>query len=507
MELKVKSLKLVAGRPVAIVHTQTAKKLSLYVNERVKIVKITKKPKAKKVKLLTAVVDIAKGILKEDEVAVSAEIIEELKLHEGDKVEVYTAPKPLSTNYILEKLNGKELNYKKLYAIAADIVNNSLTEAEIAYFISGVYIYGMTLRETAFLTRAMVETGNKLGLKDVEVVDKHSIGGTAGNRTTPIIVSICAAAGLVMPKTSSRAITSAAGTADVIECLAKVEFSIAAIRKIIKKTNACLVWGGALGLAPADDKIIQVERILSLDPEAQLIASILAKKLAVNAFYVLLDIPYGEGAKVTHAEALKLAKKFSQLAKNFSLKLKVILTDGSQPIGNGIGPVLEARDVIAVLSRQEKRPLDLEKKSVKLSALLFELTGKAKEGEGLALAKQLLDSGVAYKKFKEIIKAQGGSLENLSKENLDRKLALAKYKIEIKAKKQGKISAIDSRAISAIARAAGCPADKSAGLYLHKHVNAVVKKHETLLTIYAQTHEKLSYAKKICDNLQPITIK
>lgn len=502
MKLKVKSLNLVAGRPVAILHAQTAKLLAIYVNERAKIEKLAKKPKVGKAGELIAIVDIAKGVLQEDEIAVSVEIIDKLKLHEGDKVEVFAAPRPLSTNYILEKLNGKELNYKELFAIAADIVNNSLTETEVAYFVSGVYIHGMTLREIASLIKAMVKTGKRLGLQNVEIVDKHSSGGTPGNRTTPIIVSICAAAGLIMPKTSSRAITSAAGTADVMECLTRVEFSIKAIRRIIKKTNACLVWGGALGLAPADDKIIRVECILGLDPEAQLIASILAKKLAVNASYVLLDIPYGKGAKVTHAEAEKLAKKFSQLAKNFGLKLKIILTDGSQPIGNGIGPVLEARDVIAVLARQEKRPLDLEKKSIRLSALLLELTRKAKPGQGLALAKQLLNSGKAYKKFKEIIEAQGGSLENL-----DRKLAFAKYKTEIEAKKQGKISAIGNKAISAIARAAGCPADKSAGLYLHKHVNAVVKKGETLLTIYAQTREKLGYAKKLCNNLQPIKIK
>lgn len=504
MELKVKSLRLVAGRPVAILHAQTAKLLAIYVNERAKIEKVIEKPKVGKVKVaeLTAIVDIAKGILREDEIAVSAEIIEELKLREGDKVEVYAAPRPLSTNYIFEKLNGKELNYKKLHAIASDIVSNSLTETEIAYFVSGVYIHGMTLRETASLTRAMVKTGKQLGLQNVKVADKHSSGGTAGNRTTPIIVSICSAAGLIMPKTSSRAITSAAGTADVIECLARVEFSIKTIRKIVRKTNACLVWGGALGLAPADDKIIQVERILSLDPEAQLIASILAKKLAVNAFYVLLDIPYGKSAKVIRSEAVKLAKKFSQLAKIFGLKLKVVLTDGSQPIGNGIGPVLEARDVIAVLSRQEKRPLDLENKSIKLSALLLELTGKAKPHQGVVLAKQLLNSGKAYKKFRQIIEAQGGSLDNLYK-----KLAPAKYNIEIKANKDGKISSISNKAIAAVARAAGCPADKSAGLYLHKHVNTAVKKHETLLTIYAQTQEKLGYAKKLYDNLQPIEIK
>jgi len=493
MILGIKSLKLLAGRPVAILHKNTAKKLSVYAGERINLKNNSQK--------IIAIIDIATGILKENEIAVSVEIIDYLKLKEGQKIDVSVAPKPSSISFIVDKLNGKELDYQKIYSIIRDIVNNALTEAEIAYLVSAIYINGMNINEIAMLTKSMIENGKKLEIKNV--VDKHSIGGVAGNRTTPIVVSICSSTGLIMPKTSSRAITSAAGTADVIESLAKVEFSIDEIKKIVRKTNACLVWGGALGLAPADDKIIQVERLISLDPEAQLIASILAKKLAVNAKYVLIDIPYGKSAKVLSGkEASGLAKKFEKLAKIFKLKLKIILTDGSEPVGNGIGPVLEARDVISVLTRSKNRPIDLEKRALEISAVILEMTGKAKKGHGMNLAKKILDSKLAYKKFKEIITAQKGSLNNI-----ESRLKPARFNFKIIAKRNSEVVHIDNKKIALVARYAGCPADKSSGIYLAVHKGIKAQKGSTLATIYAETEEKLNFAVKTFNKINPFVLK
>src|SRR3989344_4496891 len=177
----------------------------------------------------------------------------------------------------------------------------------------------------------MCESGKVISWGNREVADKHSIGGIPNNRTTPIVVSICASHGILMPKTSSRAITSAAGTADVVEVLANVELSDKELKKVVLKTNACLVWGGSLGLAPADDKLIKIERALNLDPESQLLASILSKKLAAGSKFVLIDIPYGHGAKVSREEAAKLGRRFISLARKFRIKIKVVLTDGSHP--------------------------------------------------------------------------------------------------------------------------------------------------------------------------------
>ncbi|GAI32151.1 unnamed protein product, partial [marine sediment metagenome] len=312
-------------------HKKFAEKASIHVDDRIYI--------EKKGKKIAAVVDIATGLLKKDEIIISSEIRKTMKLREKGLVDIEPATKPESLNFIYKKLAGKELNKRELRKIMEDIVRNTLTESEIAYFISGIYKCGMSMKEIKGLIKAIAETGKKLNLKG-KIIDKHSIGGIPG-RTTPIIVSICSAAGLIMPKTSSRAITTPSGTADAMEVLCKVDFTLKEIKKILKKVKACIVWGGALNIAPADDKIIQVERLLNLDPEPQLLSSIMAKKLAVNAKHVLIDIPYGKNAKVNKKQAENLERKFKHLAKYFRINLRCSLKKVEEPLGNGIGPALE----------------------------------------------------------------------------------------------------------------------------------------------------------------------
>jgi len=505
MLLKVKALQLIAGRPIAIIHEDTAKWLNLHVGERVRIKRYDKKQE------IVAPIDIAGSgtLLDREEIALSQEIVQELKLRNKEIVDINPALRPLSVDYIKKKLHGEALTFTEIFTIVSDIVNNKLTEAEVAYFVSGVYLNGMNFEEITSLTKSMVKTGHQLNFHKKIVIDKHSIGGVEGNRTTPIVVSIIGAAidelGLnaIFPKTSSRAITSAAGTADVIETIAKVEFSIDEIKNIVNKTNACLVWGGSLGLAPADDKIIQVERLLFLDPEAQLIASILSKKLAVNATHVLLDISYGKGAKMPNiVAAKKLKEKFEKVATNLGLALRVTLTDGSQPVGNGIGPALEMQDIIKVLRQDPSRPLDLENRALYLASELLSFVLNISKEEASKTCKAILESAKAFNKFEQIITAQKGSLSKL-----EEKLALGKFKCDIFSERPGTITEISNKKMSKIARMAGSPADNGAGIFLYKHVGEPVKKDEKLFTIFAETKEKLSYAKKIADRIKPVLVK
>jgi thymidine phosphorylase len=337
-----------------------------------------------------------------------------------------------------------------------------------------------------------------LSLRNKFIVDKHCIGGIPGNRTTPLIVAICAAAGLTFPKSSSRAITSAAGTSDTIETLAPVDFKIEDMEKIVRKTGACLVWGGDLGIVPADSKILKIEKLIMIDPEAQLLASIMSKKLAAGSNYILIDIPYGDSAKVSRKNGWKLKKKFEYLGKAFDRKVRVVLTKGDEPIGNGIGPALEIIDVIKVLKQVEDRPKDLEEKSVYLSGQIFEMTGKAKKGKGEELAIEMLQSGKAFKRFEEIIVAQGGKVKELK---------MPENKKEIVAKEDCKIRSIDNKKINTLCRVAGCPVDKFSGVYLHKHVGDEIKKGENILTIYSENPSKLDGAYKFYLKSKPILME
>jgi len=478
MRLKINSSNWSAGLPVAMLRKKTAAKIGAHAKERLEL-----KTRKKNSKEISSILDIVESGLKEGEIQLSLEAKKKLGVKTGEILEVKISSPPKSLDFIKEKLNGKILPDLKIKKIIQDIVENNLFESEIALFISAVYKNGMNFKETISLIEAILSSGKSFALKNKYVVDKHSIGGIPGNRTTPIVVSICAAAGLIFPKSSSRAITSAAGTADVIETLANVDIPIEKVKKIIQKTNACLVWGGSLGMVPADSKIISIEKELKIDSEALLLASIMAKKLAVGSKYILIDIPCGKNAKVTKQKAIKLKDKFEKLGKHFKLKLEVVLTNGSRPIGKGIGAVLEMIDVLAVLDPNKQGPQDLEKKSLILAGEIFELTKKTRKGKGYEFAKEILDSGKAFAKFEEIIKAQSGKIIDLKP---------SKYKKVICSKKKGKIIEINNKKIASFARFAGCPMDKYAGIYLHHNMGDKVEKGSPLITLYAESKSRLS---------------
>lgn len=493
MEFKVKFLKLTAGLPLAILNKKSANEMGLRTSDRISLETFSKPPKQ-----ISTIINLVDKIVSKDEIGVSEEVKKRLNIKEGEKIEVAFLPPSKSLIFIKKKLNGKVLSRYEINEIIKDVANNSMSEPEIALFVSAMYEKGMNMKEEICLIEAIMKTGEILKLNGKYIVDKHSVGGIPGNRTTPIVVPICASAGLIFPKTSSRAITSAAGTADVIETIANVEFSMAELKKIIRKTGACMAWGGSLKIVPADNKIIKVEKILNIDPESQLIASIMSKKLAVNSRYILIDIPYGKTAKLSKKRAEIIKKKFEYLGRYFHKKLKCILTDGSQPIGNGIGPSLELIDVIKILDPTKEGPKDLQEKALQQAGILLEMTGKAKKRGGINMAREILKSGKAYEKFKEIIKAQGGDIKRIK---------LGNFTEHIHSKKAGTVKEIDNKLISALARTAGCPVDKYAGVYLNKHVGDKVKKGEKILLIYCESKHRLNEAATFAHSHNPFTIK
>ena len=499
MRLKIKNWDWSAGLPVAMLNKTTAQRLSVHPEDRVSI-----KAMGKKRKEVSTLIDTIKGSVKEDEIAISSELKQYFDFQDGQIVEVNPSTLPDSLLLIKKKMNGGVLSEKEVNAIIKDVVDNTLSEAEIALFVSFVYKYGMNTKETIYLIRAIQKSGSQLYFNSKIIADKHSIGGVPGNRTTPIVVPICAAAGLIMPKNSSRAITSAAGTADVIETIARVEFSIKELKQIVKKTGACMVWGGALEIVPADSKLIRVEKSLKIDPEAMLIASIMSKKLAAGSNHILIDIPFGKGAKLSKKKAMALKRKFESLGRYFKKKIKCVLTDGRQPIGNGIGPALELRDIIKVLDVKNRTrndtefPVDLEKKSLFLSGELLELTGKAKKGLGFGMAQKILYSGKAFEKFKEIIKAQKGNLKRLDGLELSHNIV---------SKSLGRVIEINNYEIASLARISGCPLDKFSGIYLHCHVGTRLKKGQKILTIYAESKSRLNEAIAFYKKTKPVKIK
>ena len=400
--------------------------------------------------------------------------------------------KNLAINAVKKKLLGRNLDYNEIYAIMDQIARKKFGDILTTYFTASGYSQGFSNQELYYLTKAMVETGEKLTFEGI-VADKHSVGGVPGTRTTPIIVAIVAAAGFKIPKSSSRAITSPDGTADVMEVLAPVTFTKNQIYEIVKKTNGCIVWGGSFNLAPADDIIIQVEKPLLFESYDKIIISILAKKIAFGSNHVVIDLPYGERVKVHNLEdAERLKGKFEFLAKKFKIKLKVLISRTEEPAGRGIGPILEVKESLKVLEQTKDRPLDLEEKSIELASELLELCLKdsdyslkkdikKKFKNSKDWARDLLKSKKALEKFKEIVKAQGG---NPDIENLD--LKPGKYSFEERARKSGVLSEFNIKNLTVITKILGAPKEKRAGIYLNKKIGEKIDKNDIIYTLFSQ---------------------
>tara|TARA_Y100000034_G_scaffold136807_1_gene215960 strand:+ start:2155 stop:3603 length:1449 start_codon:yes stop_codon:yes gene_type:complete len=468
--VRVKKLDLsTSGVRVVVLNDEDASKLNLYGLDRVKI--------KKRNRCVIAILDISDGMVKKGEVGCFKEVSDSLNLKNRDEVKIEYIKKPRSIYYIKEKLDGKVLDKPKINEIVKDLVEDGLSEIEVTYFVSGCYRNGLNLEEVSNLTKAIVKNSKRLKLGK-KVVDKHGIGGVPNNRTSMIIVPILAAAGLIVPKTSSRAITSPSGTSDTMEMFSNVDFTVKEIEKIVRKTNGCLVWGGTKELASADDKLIKIERPLSLDPEGIMLASIMSKKFSVGAKKLLIDIPVGKTAKIKNMKkALHLKNRFINLGKKLGMKVKVLISDGRQPVGNGVGVALEARDVLRVLKNEGVE--DLKEKSVLMAGIILEMSG-FKNGKEKAL--EILESGDAYDKFKEIVKAQKGKV---------REIKLSKIKYDFKSSKNGKVVSIDNKMINQVCRILGCPRDKESGMYLDVKVGNKVINGQILFSVYAKNRKKL----------------
>lgn len=407
----------------------------------------------------------------------------------------------LALEAIQKKLVGKRLNYKEIYAIMDEISHKRLGDVLTTYFAASGYSKGFTDQEIYYLTKAMVETGEQLHFKGI-VADKHSIGGVPGTRTTLIVVPIIAAAGFQIPKSSSRAITTPGGTADDMEVIAGVEFTKEQIYKIVEKTNGCIVWGGSVNIAPADDVIIKVEEPLSFESFDKILVSIMAKKIAFGSNHVVIDLPYGEMVKVhKEADAAVLKEKFEKLAKRFDIKLRVLMHKTDEPAGRGIGPLLEVKESLLVLEQAANRPFDLEERALNLTGTLLNLcledspktlrTHVMKEyGGGHEWARSLLSTGAAHKKMLEIIKAQGGDADTSSKS-----LHPGKYSYQVIAKKDGTVKKINSKNATVIAKILGAPDNHKAGIYLDKKIGEKVTKGHALYTLYTSSEYLLKEAK------------
>ncbi|MBX7459270.1 thymidine phosphorylase family protein [Qipengyuania sp. 1NDH17] len=425
------------------------------------------------------------GMVAPDSIGLSESAWHKLRLDEGEGVTLHHARDTGSMRALRGKVYGHRLSQRDASAIFRDIVDGKLSDVQIAAFVAALASHAPERTEITALTHAMVAIGERLSWPGEVVVDKHCVGGLPGNRTTPIVVSIVAAAGLTIPKTSSRAITSPAGTADTVETMTRVDLGVKDMRRVVEQEGGCLVWGGGIDLSPADDLLIRVEHELELDCTSQMVASVLSKKIAAGSTHVLIDVPVGPTAKVrSRADADELAMFMRGVGEAFGLTVRTVMSDGLQPVGDGIGPALEARDVLAVLENDPHAPQELRTRALGLAAAVLEMGGACATGSGIGAATAILDEGRALAKFMAICEAQGGF----------RRPGIAPFTKVIESERPGHVADIDNRRLARLAKLAGAPQAPTAGVALHVNLGDGISRGQPLLTLHGESRGELDYA-------------
>jgi thymidine phosphorylase len=475
------------GEHVVFIHESAVREGNLGFRPLDRVRVVGNHPRTGEGREITGILNFCRDTLvAEDEIGLSEVTFRDLALPEGTVARATIAPAPRSVDLVRAKLQGERLDRAAFDAILGDVVAHHYSKIELSMFVLACALRTLDLEETVDLTRAMIACGTSLDFGAGPIADKHCIGGIPGNRTTMVVVPILASLGVTIPKTSSRAITSPAGTADTMGVLAEVALEPRELRRVVDREGGCIAWGGALGLAPADDILITVERPMEIDTEVQMVASILSKKKTAGATHALIDIPVGKTAKVRSLDAAeRLAVLFRAVAKKIDLHIDVVITEARGPIGSGIGPRLEALDVLAVLRRTSNAPPDLREKSLFLASRILEMTGAVAPAAGYRAAQRALDSGAAEKSLQRIVAAQG-----------ERGFPLeAPFRHVIESTRDGHILGIDCWEIARVAKRAGAPANVAAGVRLLHAVGDVVQKGEPLFEIHAQSTTQLDFGR------------
>ncbi|MFM7013114.1 MAG: phosphonate metabolism protein/1,5-bisphosphokinase (PRPP-forming) PhnN, partial [Betaproteobacteria bacterium] len=372
-----------------------------------------------------------------------------------------------SSRILFKKIAGSALTPLEYQTAIETILSGKTPEAELQAFLIACTVE-LSDEEMIAIAKARTKILPRIDWGRPMVVDKHSLGGLPGSRVTMVVIPIVAAHGLMIPKTSSRAITSAAGTADAMEVIAKVDLTPEELKQCVAKANACIAWNGKLNHSVLDDAMNAITRPLGLDTRKWSVASILSKKYSAGATHVVIDIPYAEAGKVkSKADGIVLGQLFEMVGRELGLVVKAFATSGESPIGRGIGPSLEVRDVLQVLERHPDAPSDLLEKSLFFASQILAMDPAVGTVEkGAEVAERLLHSGAAREAMENIIQAQGShDWPDLS--------SILKHPVY--ATQAGTVRQIDGFVISGLARMAGAPFDKLAGVDIVKPAGSRVQ--------------------------------
>jgi len=429
------------------------------------------------------------NVVKPNEIALNNEAFRQISLPEGANVTITLSPPAPSLSYVKKKINGNILSSSEYRAIIKDIGSRRYSNTDIASFLvaSGSF---MSATEVLAMTEALVSEHALTWDDENIVVDQHCLGGVPGNKTDIVVMAIVAAYGLPMPKTASRSLTSCAGVADTFGVVANVELEDKQFQRLVKENRAALAYYNALSISDVNKLVFSIERQLGIVKQEHVVASMLAMKKSAGVTHLLVDIPVGPNSRIKSTnEAMRLRKLIEYIGDMSQMAVDVVITDGSEPVGYGVGPVLEARDVVRVLNNKPDAPEDLKEKSLFLAGKILEFDPKLRGGQGYAVAKELLQSGAALATFNRIAAAQGRqSAQQMG--HLSR---------DIVASTSGVVESIDNSRIIKIGVWAGAGQHEGAGVDLFKKVGDTVREGDPLYRIYSCASADFALANSIVD--------
>src|ERR1700722_4342739 len=411
-----------------------------------------------------------------------------------------------AVDLIRRKRDSGELAPEEIQQFIAAYTRGDIPDYQMSAWLMAVFLRGMTRFEIAALTEAMLHSGSVLDFSDLvpHKVDKHSTGGV-GDKTSLVIAPIVAAGGLKVPMISGRGLGHSGGTLDKLESIPgfKVNLSLAEFRHVLE-TCGCALIGQTAEIAPADKKIYALRDVTgTVESPALICASIMSKKLAEGIDALVLDVKTGSGAFMKKMEdAENLAGLLVETGKRMGKKVVALLTDMNQPLGRKAGNAMEVAESIDVLSGAG--PADLRELCLDLAAWMFFLGARVKTlDEGQKLSSDLISSGVAREKFREIVGLQGGDVGVVDDPH---RLAHARQTLVVSSSAGGYVAAIQCEQLGVACVVLGGGREKkedkidpAVGLEFHKRIGDPVERGEPLCTMHYNSDARLAEARRLVE--------
>jgi pyrimidine-nucleoside phosphorylase len=411
-----------------------------------------------------------------------------------------------AVDVIRKKRDGHELSPAEIELLVSGCTRGDIPDYQVSAWLMAAFLRGLTRDETVALTDSMLHSGQVLDLSEFPAakVDKHSTGGV-GDKTSLVLAPLGAAAGLIVPMISGRALGHTGGTLDKLESIPglSAHLPLARFREVLRACG-CSMIGQTEEIAPADRKLYAIRDVTGTVESPSLIcSSIMSKKLAEGIDSLVLDVKTGSGAFMkTHEDSAFLAELMVETGERMGKRIVALLTDMDQPLGFCVGNSLEVEESLEVL--RDKGPEDLRHLCLELAAWMIHLGGRADTiADAKQVAEELVSSGQALEKFRKMVELQGGDPWVIDE---PKRLPHAQHSTDVLSPRAGYVISIQCEDVGTASLVLGGgrerkeqAVDHSVGIFLHKKVGHPVRTGEPLCTMFYNSEARAARARRLLE--------